>query len=238
VSLKSRILPTCDVSAGRAPMFLPAAALPAGYDGWTTYTAWNYSASVDISLGYFSVPDTPKQAPEVLYVFTGLQNIDWIPVVDPEPTTPFDIIQPVLQYPADAGLHWSLKSWYVTLDVGVVESAEVACKPGDQIFGNMTRTGALGWFVGGACSGGSATISHSAARLRTQPWAYNTIECYSCNGCGTYPTQPITFSKLQLFADGAQLTPKWAVDPKPSQLKQCHEKSTVQDAQTVVVSFQ
>jgi hypothetical protein len=42
---------------------------------------------------------------QVLYLFTGLQNVDWIPIVDPTPEA-FDIIQPVLQYPADSGYGW------------------------------------------------------------------------------------------------------------------------------------
>jgi hypothetical protein len=34
----------------------------------------------------------------VLYIFTGLQNFDWIPRHDPErQSSGFDIIQPVLQ---------------------------------------------------------------------------------------------------------------------------------------------
>ena len=43
-------------------------------------------------VGNFSVPDKPQNDPEELYIFTGLQNVDWIPIVDPEPPV-FDIIQ-------------------------------------------------------------------------------------------------------------------------------------------------
>ena len=41
-----------------------------------------------------SVPDIPKEAAQQLFFFPGLQNIDWIPKVDPEPTdsNPFDIM--------------------------------------------------------------------------------------------------------------------------------------------------
>lgn len=119
-------------------------------------------------MGYFSVPDAPQQNPEVLYLFTGLQNIDWIPIVDPDPSGPFDIIQPVcfskfnlyficsfksffqvLQYPGDGGNYWSVKSWYVTLDSGVVVSDEIPVKVGDTIFGNMTRLSGNNWYIGG-----------------------------------------------------------------------------------------
>jgi hypothetical protein len=73
---------------------------PPDYDGWEAYTAWHYPSGITLFNGNFSVPDTPASQPDVLYLFTGLQNVDWIPVRDPE-VPGFDIIQPVLQYPAD-----------------------------------------------------------------------------------------------------------------------------------------
>lgn len=76
----------------------------------------------------FPTQGEPASDPDILYLFPGLQvriphahspatavgahdaarpatsqNIDWIPLHDPEPSDPFDIIQPVLQYPADTG---------------------------------------------------------------------------------------------------------------------------------------
>jgi hypothetical protein len=60
-----------------------------------------------------------------LYFFPGLQNIDWIPKVDPEPLTAFDIIQPVLQYPGTLPGLWDLKSWYVTINSGALTSKAV-----------------------------------------------------------------------------------------------------------------
>lgn len=86
-----------------APVF------PPDYDGWTAYTAWHSPSGIDQFLGNFSVPDAPANAPDQLYVFTGLQNFDWIPVRDPNPDG-FDILQPVLQYPGDNGDYWSMKS--------------------------------------------------------------------------------------------------------------------------------
>jgi len=113
------ILPKCESGA--------RASLPSDYDGWEAYTAYNdpQNKTFDSFLGYFSVPDKPKQtpqaipltpppfysplpsftasspsppSPQVLYIFTGLQNFDWIPRHDPErQSAGFDIIQPVLQ---------------------------------------------------------------------------------------------------------------------------------------------
>jgi hypothetical protein len=97
----------------RAPAAAAAAAAPAGalrgqgralqlppdYDGWLQYAAWDDTAGTgpDAFLGSFSVPAVPIETPDVLYYFTALQNVDWIPKVDPMPQGAFDIIQPVLQ---------------------------------------------------------------------------------------------------------------------------------------------
>lgn len=69
--------------------------LPPNYNGWMQYAATNYTPSYDVMTNAMSVPDLPKAVPDILYFFPGLQNIDWIPKVDPEPTSsnPFDIIQ-------------------------------------------------------------------------------------------------------------------------------------------------
>lgn len=146
----------------------------------------------------------PSQTPQILYLFTGLQNIDWIPKVDPEPTRKFDIIQPVLQFPGDYGNYWSVKSWcdlsaladplwsgtpltpllqsrrYVTVDIGTVASEEAQVKsPGKSVvFGNMTRTGPSQWFVGSTIlpQGDTVQVTVDHPRLTNQPWAYNTLE--------------------------------------------------------------
>jgi hypothetical protein len=104
----TKVLPKCDTNNGEWPMFvseLPSATknstsnvagLPADYRGWLAYTQGErHNVSYNTFLGNFSVPDAPAEAPQVLYLFTGLQNINWIPKVMPEPSTPFDIIQPV-----------------------------------------------------------------------------------------------------------------------------------------------
>jgi len=213
---------------------------PYSYDGWLAYTTFSYPSGLDSFLGYFSVPDAPQQNPEVLYLFTGLQNIDWIPIVDPDPSGPFDIIQPVLQYPGDGGNYWSVKSWYVTLDSGVVVSDEIPVKVGDTIFGNMTRLSGNNWYIGGTSLENKRTssITVNRARLQVQPWAYNTAECYGCDygGCATEPKNPIKFTKLALYAAGKQVTPSWVVHRSPN--PQCNEQAHVQDPATVSISFQ
>merc|ERR1711865_565111 len=121
------VIPACDTRNGTLSVRL-SRPLPANYDGWLQYTAVNVSklgltGGFDAFTNLMSVPDKPKQAADQLYLFPGLQNIDWIPKVDPEPTVPFDILQPVLQYPggffSNSGV---LKSWYVTVDSGAIES--------------------------------------------------------------------------------------------------------------------
>lgn len=34
--------------------------------------------------------------------------------------------------------------------------------------------------------------------VQVQPWAYNTIECYGCESCKTFPENVCQFGKLQV----------------------------------------
>jgi len=244
-----RVIPPCDTANGTIPMIrasLPSTSrtrisdpLPPDYDGWLEYTAYNYAAGFDSFIGNFNVPDIPSELPDILYLFTGLQNIDWIPVADPEPTDAFDIIQPVLQYPGDFGNYWSVKSWYVTLDAGAIASSELELNVGDSIFGNMTRIAAQSWFVGSTsvASGKTTQISVTYPRLAVQPWAYCTVECYGCSGCSTYPKNPLVFSSMSLTAQGKSIAPAWKIDPKPSKLKQCQEAASIESPSHVTLYF-
>ncbi len=95
-------------------------------DGWQVWSAFNNinNATFTAFLGSFNVPDDPGWSESeggILYMFTGLQNDNWVPIPNEWNTPPyFDIIQPVLQYGPDSssggGNYWALASWYVTLD--------------------------------------------------------------------------------------------------------------------------
>jgi hypothetical protein len=217
-----------------------APSFSSNYDGWLAYTSWEYSAGIDVFTGYFSVPNNPKQVPEVLYIFTGLQNLNWIPLIDPSSSSMgqnFDIIQPVLQYPGDSGNYWSVKNWYVTVVGDVLVSSEIRTVAGDNIFGNMTRTGAESYYIAGTSqkSGKTSSLSVTRSRLSIQPWAYNVLECYGCENCNYEPTQPTQFTQLELYAGTTQLTPQWttAVSPNP----RCHEQATVNGPSSVTIEF-
>lgn len=219
--------------------------LPADYDGWLQYTAFEDAQGFDSFVGEMSVPDVPAAKPQILYLFPGVQNIDWIPKVDPEPTqaTPFDILQPVLQFPGSGfKKSWAVKSWYVTVNAGALYSSPINVASGDAILCNMTRTGPTSWFVGSKVkSSGKETNQRATnARLAKQPWAYNTLECYGCQGCATYPKNPVTFTDLKLFKGGADVTSevKWLVNPKPQADQKCKEATTVNSASDVAISFQ
>jgi len=85
----------------------------------------------------------------------------------------------------------SVKSWWVTLDVGALYSNEIVVQPGDAIFGNMTRlSGGSAWFIDSVVqSTGKHTSIKATAnqmgnnRLANQPWAYVTLECYGESRC-------------------------------------------------------
>jgi len=249
-------LPACDTRNGSVAMRLPrvpnlGTPLPPDYDGWLQYTAVNVSklgltGGFDSFTNVMSVPDVPQRAADQLFLFPGLQNVDWIPKVDPEPTSsnPFDIIQPVLQYPGRLFSHtWELKSWYVTVNAGAIYSSGLEVKAGDAILCNMTRTGADSWDVIGALksNGKATTQSATNSRLKLQPWAYNTLECYGCDGCSTYPKTPITFTDNKLYQGGKQVDvpgSAWEINPKPAKSLKCHEKTTVAANGDTTIAFQ
>jgi hypothetical protein len=225
--------------------------LPPNYDGWLQYTALNVSrlgleGGFDAFTNIMSVPDKPKRPADILYFFPGLQNIDWIPKVDPEPTKPvFDIIQPVLQYQSSlfSGGKWEVKSWYVTVNSGALQSTPIAVEAGDAIICNMTRTGPTSWVIKASLkSDPSKTTVQEAdnARLKLQPWAYNTLECYGCNGCDTYPTKPIAFTENKLYQGGKLIdvpSGSWLKNPKPAKKLECSESTSVADNGDTTISF-
>ena len=73
-------------------------------NGWQAYTKQDAGKQVTSFNGTWTVPPLPvhKSILEVLYTFTALQNIDWVPP-ERNPNEPFDIIQPVLQYGDQSG---------------------------------------------------------------------------------------------------------------------------------------
>jgi len=247
-------IPACDTNGGAWPMRLGAGDLPANYDGWLQYTELNVSdvglqGGFDSFTSIMSVPDIPKRRPQLLYLFPGLQNIDWIPKVDPEPTsaTPFDIIQPVLQYPSGfLSRGWGLKSWYVTVNSGALYSSEISdIQPGDAVLCNMTRLGAQTWMISGALKSNpsKATVPRAtSARRKVQPWAYSAVgECYGCSGCETYPTVPLVFSDNRLYQGGKQVEisgSKWKTNPKPAVKQMCNEATSVAANGDATISFQ
>lgn len=230
------VVPKC---AAMADARASQASYPNGYDGWLSYTVAENKDSYDSFLGDFSVPVKPKQAPEVLYLFTGLQNVNWIPKVDPQVPV-FDIIQPVLQYPGDYGEYWSIRSWYVTVSNGAMVSPEIQVEVGDNVFGNMTQTGAESWFVGSQNmrTGQGSFVSVTHPRLKTQPWAYNTLECYGCSSCAHMPNGGSSnFTNLVLTSGKAKSIPQWQVTPRAPEHKICNSLSVVENPSTVDILF-
>ena len=197
-----------------------------------------------------SVPDVPAEMAQQLFLFPGLQNRDWIPKVDPTPTraTPFDIIQPVLQYPGTGLFHrkqWALKSWYVTVNAGALYSKAISgVQPGDAILCNMTRTGPQSWRISGTLrsDASQSTVQEAKSpRLALQPWAYSAVaECYGCKGCDTYPTVPVVFSENRLYQNGAEVrvpAGAWKLNPKPARKLMCNESTTVADNGDATISW-
>jgi len=219
-------------------------------DGWQVWTAFNNINNVtfDSFVGYFNVPTTPSNWDGgILYMFTGLQNDNWVPIPGEWPTPPgFDIIQPVLQYGGDSedggGDYWELASWYVTLDSGALWSEPEQVNPGDVIFGNMSRVGPTSWYIGGHVKStgvdSSFTVSH--ARLNTQPWAYCTLEVYQIDDCASdFPPADSTmkFTQLALYDRGGKhkVAPTWQALNNGAD--HCGATITVNSASAVTITF-
>jgi hypothetical protein len=217
-------------------------------EGWQVWTAYNNenNATFTSFIGYFNVPDDPPNWDGgILYMFTGLQNDNWVPIPS-EPNTPagFDIIQPVLQYGGDSedggGDYWALASWYVTVDENVLYSTLEQVNAGDIIYGNMTKIGPTEWYIGGIVqsAGINTYITYDDPRLDTQPWAYCTLEVYDIDDCDAdFPPKdsPMKFTGMKLYDSQGLVVPSWqALD---NEADHCGAVATVQNPQTVTITF-
>jgi len=210
-------------------------------DGWQAWTAYNNenNATFDIFLGYFNVPQSPSNFQgSILYLFTGLQNDNWVPIPN-EYSTPSDfvIIQPVLQYTSNG---WALASLYVTVDENVYESTLLPVTPGDSIFGNMTRTAPTTWYISGITGGQNTYLNVTDTRLTYQPWAYCTLEVYGIQDCTTdFPpsNSPIKFTQMQLFDQGGKnpVTPQWQALNNGAD--HCNASASVGSASDATITF-
>lgn len=68
----------------------------------------------------------------------------------------------------------------------------------------MTRVGDESWFINSVVgnSGEETSITVTHPRLKTQPWAYNTLEGYGVGDCSYEPTKPCLFTNLVLTSNG------------------------------------
>lgn len=211
------------------------------YDGWLAYTQWEHKAGIDTFLGSFSTPKASKSAPTVLYIFTGLQDDDWVPLLSPPPKN-FDILQPVTQLNSNG---WAVRSWYVVVDgSGTFVSPEVPLQEGDVVFGNMTRTGSQTFFCDSVNTRTQqhTHISVTHDRLKVQDWAFTTVECYGCtdffgsDGCDYLPTNELHFTDMSLTAGSQKLTPSWKAFRSPNPV--CDTTAHIKSPTAIDYTFQ
>ena len=130
----------------------------------------------------------------------------------------------------------------MTVNAGALYSSPIHVDAGDAILCNMTRTGPTSWFVGSKVKSTGKETNQRATneRLAVQPWAYNTLECYGCLDCSTYPQKPVEFSNLKLLKAGQDVTKEvtWAANPKPQADQKCNEATTIGGPDRVCISFQ
>eukprot|EP01084_Bolivina_argentea_P283665 485898_1 len=219
-------------------------------EGWQAYIKQN-SESNDISsfLGNWTVPPLPTKPSEieVLYTFTGLQNIDWVPPEIPPLNRSFDIIQPVLGYGARSatggGSFWSIASWYVTLGIDVIQSEIIKVEPGDIIFGNMTKINNNGtWYIDSVNmnNGQHTDFTVSRSILVSQPWIYVTLEVYDIWSCSEYPLKStIPYTNLYATNGNKPFVFNWKIESNPITPPICNESMTVDnnDGTDVTIYF-
>merc|ERR1712129_575882 len=197
--------------------------------------------------GTWVVPSFPvqKSTEEVLYTFTGLQNIDWVPPQN-EPSAPFDIIQPVLQYGYESGKgggpFWGISSWYVTLSNDVIQSPLVHVQPGDLIIGVMQKVGTDAWFINtiDATTKQNTSFVVSRSILGSQPWAYVTLEVYNIDNCEEeYPPKgtSIAYTDLVLQVDKRNTSIDWTEGRDGQSDPVCDAKVSTYSANSVKISF-
>lgn len=203
-----------------------SSSLPA--NGWQTWTSYQHpnNSTFTVFNGNFSVPaapldwgNTPKAA--IVYIFTGLQNENWIPNSGGLPigaSKDFEIIQPVLQYGGGSynggGEYWGVASWYVTVDAGAFYSDEVVVNPGDSIYGVMESEGPLTWRIDSITpSGQNSSLTVTRPRLKNNPWAYCTLEVYNVQQCSWLPPSNSVshFTNMILRDSTTSITPQWDV---------------------------
>jgi len=244
-----RVLPRCPMPTIRnvrsGAKFASATAPLSGWQVWTTFQHPS-NATFETFLGNFTVPKTPASWPAsdeaILYMFTGLQSDNWVPIAkEPNPPASFDIIQPVLQYGGDSegggGKYWALASWYVTVDAGAVYTPLISpLNPGDVIFGNMTKTGPQSWYIAGVVNGKTAALTATHPRLASQPWAYCTLETYEIADCSWFPPPgaSIQFSAMSLTDASGPISPSWESNANTAH---CTAAVKVQSPSALAITF-
>jgi len=221
----------------RKPMFVPPCKNwtlgkthpppPSPNTTWLAYTSFNVS-SFDSFLGYISVPPAPSIPPVVLYAFTALQNVNWIPLGGPPPND-YTLILPSLEYQPNA---WSLRVWMITQH-SVVYSGVVSGSFGDNIFGNMTQISGGTWDL--TVSGSSGKLSYQINGIPPLKWSYATFSCYGCDLCSSEPPQPVQFTKLVLTNSSGPVTANWKAFQSPHPV--CNARAKIQSPSAVTFEF-
>eukprot|EP01083_Nonionella_stella_P314080 1130112_1 len=215
-------------------------------NGWQAYVKQDCGSGVTGFNGNWVVPSVPVESSirEVLYAFTALQNIDWVPP-QTDPSEPFDIIQPVLQYGYESGKgggpFWGISSWYVTLSNDVIQSPLLPVSPGDLIYGVMQRVGNDSWYINtlDTTIGRNTSFTVSRSLLYSQPWAYVTLEVYDISSCDEFPPlgSNIPFSNLVLSNNFINTTIEWTPGRKGQNPSVCNAKIATYSSESVTISF-
>ncbi len=88
-----------------------------------------------------------------------------------------------------------------------------------------------------ASTGATAAFTTEKLRLKYQPWAYTTVECYGCKDCSYLPTNTLLFSGMSGAFEGKDIPFVWRAYVSPNPIC-AGTKAHVTSSSTVSYTFQ
>jgi len=120
---------------------------------------------------------------------------------------------------------------YVTLGADVLFSQLTQVASNVVIFGNMTKIGPDAWYINAVDTSTNVNTDLTVTRtiLSSQPWIYVTLEVYDVGTCDQYPPagSKFSYSKIQLFEDGKEVSPQWSVGTQGQTPPICNAQITI-----------
>jgi hypothetical protein len=184
-------------------------------NGWVGASEWVSPSWIRKITADWVVPSAPaKDDNQLIYFF---------PSIEPLPTSPSPILQPVLQYgvsPAGGGAYWAIGSWNCHSAPGpCTHSAITKVAAGDKLYGSVSGSscsaeGVCTWTI--TIKDETTGKSHSLkAKNDTETFRFaqgGAFEAYRITACNQLPAAgSLEFTRIKLYDENlAAMTPAWS----------------------------